>query len=180
VAFEKEIRDPGAHPFPTASGKVEIFSKTLYDRNRPDIPGVPHYLPAWEGPEAELTLQYPLQCIGPHSRRRTRSTWDEDPWMEETDPQQMWISPQDAAERRIGSGDRVKVFNDRGALLARVLVTKRIRPGVVAIPQGAWFKPGQDGVCQRGCINVLTSQKPTPLAHGNAQHTILVEVKRVS
>jgi len=26
---------------------------------------------------------------------------------------------------------------------------------------------------------VLTSQQATPLAHGNAQHTILVEVKKV-
>ncbi len=180
VAFEKEIRDPVAHPFPTPSGKVEIFSKTLYNMNRPDIPGVPHYIPAWEGPEAGLTMQYPLQCIGPHSRRRTHSTWDEDPWMEEAEPQQMWISLQDAAVRGIENGDRVRVFNSRGALLVHARVTKRIRPGVVAIPQGAWYTPDKDGVCQRGCINVLTSQKATPLAHGNAQHTILVEVKRDS
>lgn len=178
VAFEKEIRDPAGHPFPTPSGKIEIFSKTLFDRNRADIPGVPRYIPAWEGPEAEIAGRYPLQCIGPHSKRRTHSTWDEDPWMEEADPQQMSISPHDAAARGIRNGDRVKVFNDRGALLIRARVTKRIRPGVVAIPQGAWYTPGTDGVCRRGCINVLTSQQATPLAHGNAQHTLLVEVKR--
>ncbi len=178
VAFEKEIRDPAGHPFPTPSGKVEIFSKTLWEMNRADIPGVPHYIPAWDGPEDGLTRRYPLQCIGPHSKRRTHSTWDEDPWMEEAEPQRMWISPHDAAARGVGDGDRVKVFNDRGALLARARVTRRIRPGVVAIPQGAWYTPGKDGVCRRGCVNVLTSQRATPLAHGNAQHTILVEVTK--
>jgi anaerobic dimethyl sulfoxide reductase subunit A len=49
---------------------------------------------------------------------------------------------------------------------------------VVSIPQGAWYTPDKNGVCRRGCINVLTSQRPTPLAHGNAQHTILVEVEK--
>ena len=162
VAFEKEIRDPAAHPFPTPSGKVEIFSRTLYDMGRQDIPGVPHYIPAWEGPEDELAARYPLQCIGPHSKRRTHSTLDEDPLMEEAEPQQMWISPPDAAARGIRGGDLVKVFNGRGALLGRARVTKRIRPGVIAVPQGAWYTPGKDGVCRRGCINVLTSQRATP------------------
>jgi anaerobic dimethyl sulfoxide reductase subunit A len=178
VAFEKEIRDPERHPFPTPSGKVELFSKTLYDMNRADIPGVPHYLPAFEGPEAELARRYPLQCIGPHHKRRTHSTWEEDSWMQESEAHRMWISPQDAAPRRIRDGDRVKVFNERGALTIRARLTKRIRPGVVAIPQGAWYTPDKNGVCRRGCINVLTSQQSTPLAHGNAQHTILVEVRK--
>jgi anaerobic dimethyl sulfoxide reductase subunit A len=178
VAFEKEIRDPARYPFPTPSGKVEIFSRTLFDMHKPEVYGVPHYIPAWDGPQDQLARRYPLQCIGPHSKRRTHSTWDENPWMEEAEPQQMSISPRDAAARGISTGDRVKVFNDRGALLIRARVTRRIRPGVVAIPQGAWYTPGKDGVCRRGCINVLTSQRPTPLAHGNAQHTILVDVEK--
>jgi anaerobic dimethyl sulfoxide reductase subunit A len=104
--------------------------------------------------------------------------FDESAWMEAAEPHCMWIHPSDARSRRIRTGDRVRVFNDRGALLIAARVTHRIRPGVVAIPQGAWYTPGRDGVCQRGCINVLTSERPTPLAHGNAQHTLLVEVVR--
>lgn len=179
VAFENEIRDPARYPFKTPSGKIEIFSKTLFDMNKPDaIPAVPKYIPAWEGPADPLINKYPLQCIGPHSKRRTHSTFDENPWMEEAEPQMMSISPQDAGARGIVEGCRVKVFNDRGTLVIRAHVTRRIRPGVVAIPQGAWYTPDEKGICQRGCINVLTSQRPTPLAHGNAQHTILVEVEK--
>lgn len=178
VAFAEEIRDPESYPFPTPSGKIEIFSKRLFDMGKAQIPAIPQYLAAWEGPQAELTRSYPLQCIGPHSKRRTHSTYDENAWMEEVEPQSMWINPSDAAARGIADGDKVKVFNNRGALMIPARVTARIRPGVVAIPQGAWYTPDKNGVCQRGCINVLTSERATPLAHGNAQHTILVEVEK--
>lgn len=176
VAFADEIRDPEGHRFATPSGKIEIFSKTLYDRSTPAVTALPEYIPAWEGPQQ--ASEYPLQCIGPHVKRRTHSSYDENRWMEEAEPQQAWINPEDAKARRIGDGERVKVFNDRGALMIRAHVTQRIRPGVVAVPQGAWYTPDKNGVCQRGCVNVLTSQRATPLAHGNAQHTILVEVAK--
>jgi anaerobic dimethyl sulfoxide reductase subunit A len=178
VAFEKEVREPAKYPFATPSGKIEIFSKTLYEMNKPEIAGVPKYFAAWEGPEDELAGRYPLQCIGPHGKRRTNSTHDENQRLEEAEPPTMWISPQDAAGRKIAEGDRVKVFNDRGALTIRAHVTRRIRPGVVSIPQGGWYTPDRNGVCKRGCVNVLTSGRDTPLAHGNAQHTMLVEVRR--
>jgi len=178
VAFANEISDPDNHPFPTPSGKIEIFSTTLFEMGNPLIPGIPKYIPAWEGPQDELTRKYPLQCVGPHFKRRTHSSLDESAWLEETEAQQMWISVEDASARGIRDGDKVRVFNDRGALVIRARVTRRIRPGVISIPQGAWYSPDENGVCQRGCTNVLTSQRPTPLAHGNAQHTILVEVRK--
>jgi len=46
----------------------------------------------------------------------------------------------------------------------------------VALPQGAWWRPDEQGVDRGGCVNVLTSERWTPLAFGNAQHTIMVEV----
>jgi anaerobic dimethyl sulfoxide reductase subunit A len=52
-------------------------------------------------------------------------------------------------------------------------------PGVVDIPQGAWYTPDKDGIDRRGNVNVLTSHKWTPLAFGNAQHTIMVQVEKV-
>ncbi len=161
------------YPAPPAI-KTDTISNPFY---RP--PGFTTLASTWEGPQDELTRKYPLQCIGPHSKRRTHSTYDENSWMEQAGAQEMWISAQDAAARSIATGDRVKVFNDRGALIIQARVTQRIRPGVVAIPQGAWYTPDRDGVCQRGCINVLTSQRATPLAHGNAQHTLLVEVRKI-
>jgi anaerobic dimethyl sulfoxide reductase subunit A len=57
-------------------------------------------------------------------------------------------------------------------------VTARIMPGVVAIPQGAWWTPAEQGVDAGGSVNVLTSERWTPLAYGNAQHTVMAEVKK--
>jgi anaerobic dimethyl sulfoxide reductase subunit A len=51
-------------------------------------------------------------------------------------------------------------------------------PGVVDIPQGAWYEPEQDGVDHGGNVNVLTSHRWTPFAFGTAQHTIMVEIEK--
>lgn len=176
LAFSREIADIEAHPFPTPSGKIEILSKALNDRNDPAIPAIPKYISAPEGADEPDHPRYPLQCFGPHSRKRTHSIFDQNEWLEEADPHRLWINPQDARARKIRDGDRVKVFNDRGTLFVPAHVTHRIRQGVVCIPEGAWYTPDRMGACRRGCINVLTSQRSTPLAHGSAQHTLRVEV----
>lgn len=55
------------------------------------------------------------------------------------------------AERMRGiNNDTVKVFNDRGAVVVRVKVTPRIMPGVLSLPQGAWYTPDKNGVDQAG------------------------------
>jgi anaerobic dimethyl sulfoxide reductase subunit A len=179
VAFARECADPARHPFATPSGRLELFSQALHQEGHPaEKPPIPKYVPAWEGPEDPLARRYPLQLIGFHTRRRAHTIQDNDPWMEECGPQVMWMNAIDAAARRIEDGDSVRVENDRGALRIRARVTPRIMPGVVAIPQGAWARPAADGVDEGGSINVLTSQRHTPMAFGNAQHTCLVEVRR--
>lgn len=177
VAFAKQIEDPAKHPFPTPSGKIEIFSPRLWEMNKPaEIPAVPQYIPAWEGPADPLRRRFPLQCIGHHYKRRVHSSFDNTEWMEEAGSQEVWLSSPDAAARGIESGDRVKVYNDRGSMVLPAKVTPRIMPGVISVPQGGWWKPDSAGIDRRGCVNVLTKYHPTPLAFGNPQHTNLVEV----
>ncbi len=100
--------------------------------------------------------------------------------MERIAPQQLWMHPVDAAQRKVEAGDRVRVWNDRGAMEVPVHITEDVMPGVVAIAQGAWYTPDEAGVDQRGCVNVLTSLHPTPYAKGNGQHTNLVEVRKTN
>ena len=179
IAYADQIRDPEQFKFATPSGKIEIFSKRLYDLGSPgEIPAIPSYVPCPEGPADKLREVFPLQLIGWHTKRRCHSIHDSNPWMEEVEPQRMWMHPDDAAARGISTGDIAEVYNDRGRLRIPVLVTTRIIQGVAAIPEGAWYTPGGDGVDERGSINVLTSTRPTPLAKGNPQHTNLVEVRR--
>lgn len=179
IGFKQQIDDLKNHPFETPSGKIELFSKALWDKKQHDvIPAIAKYIPSWEGPQDPLTEKYPLQLISWHYKRRCHSTYDNQPWLEEAAKQEMWMNPKDAEKRGIKNGDRVQVFNDRGALFIPVKVTPRIIPGVVGIPQGAWYTPDRAGVDQRGSINVLTTQRPTALAKANPQQTNLVEVKK--
>lgn len=180
VAFKKEIEDPKNNPFPTPSGKIEIFSQRLYEMNNPkEIPAIPKYIESWEGPSDPLKKKYPLQCFGWHYKASAHSTYHNVAWLQEAQKVSLWINSKDAQERGINDGDRVRVFNDRGELEVEAKVTARIIPGVVAMPQGAWFSPDSKGVDQGGCINTITKYHPTPLAKGNPQHTNLVEVKKV-
>lgn len=180
IAFKKQIEDLERNPFATPSGKIEIFSTRLWNMKKPhSIPAVPKYITAWEGPEDSLKGKYPLQCIGPHSKRRVHSTLDNSGWMEEAERQEVWINTADAERYSLNSGDPVKVFNDRGVMVLPVKVTPRIMPGVISIPQGGWWTPDENKIDRRGCVNVLTKYKPTPLAFANPQHTNLVQLQKV-
>ena len=55
------------------------------------------------------------------------------------------MHPLDAAERGIGSGSRVRVYNELGEVICHVRITSRIRRGVVAMPKGAWRKSSLNG-----------------------------------
>ena len=191
VALADFRRDPHKYPLNTPSGKIEIFSKTLYDLGKPEeIPAVPKYIPEWENPFADTSekspayakignQKYPLQAIGHHSLARVHSTHANNDWLQEAFPQRIFINPIDAVARGLQDGDLARVWNDRGELVIHARLTERILPGVVDIPQGAWWNPDAHGLDLGGCINVLTSQRWTPLAFATTQHTIMVEVEKV-
>lgn len=178
IAFEDNIRDPENHPFPTPSGKIEIFSKRLYDMHHPEIPALSHYVPAHEGPEDALSEKYPLQMITWKGKNRANSTQYANPWLQEVQIQKLWINPQDAQKRGIKQGDDVRIHNDRGVSIVPAEVTPRIIPGVVAMQAGAWWQPDAHGIDRGGCANVLSSARITALAKGNSHQTMLVEVAK--
>ena len=176
ISFEENIKD--GVPFKTPSGKIEIFSKKLWDMNWKDVPAIPGFLDCYEGPRDPKQADYPLQLIAYHTKRRAHSIHDNNVLMEELDPPRIWISQKDAAARGIADGDRVEVFNDRGVCRTTAFVTDRIISGVVAMSEGVWYKPGEDGVDERGSINVLTHTVPTPYSRANPQHTNLADVRK--
>lgn len=204
VVAMAEFRDnPKANPLPTPSGKIEVYSDQLYRMAqkwefgvfRPKLVGdvlapLPEYTETWEGPmEARASEKYPLQVIGHHFKGRTHSTYGNVDWMQEAHHQTAWINIMDAMARGIKNGDQVFVYNDRGTVKLEARVTERIMPGVVSIPQGAWYKPvpastvappgaanADHPVDVAGSMNTLTSLHPTALAKGNPSHTVLANV----
>jgi len=92
-----------------------------------------------------------------------------------------WFNPKEAAMRDIRDGNIIKIFNERGALLAGALVTERVRPGVVYIDHGARWDPIIIGELDRGGnINTITPHKTTSKnAGGMVCSGFLAEIERV-
>lgn len=178
VAFAEEIEDPENNPFPTPSGKIEVFCQRIADMKDPLLPAIPKYIESWEGSHDPLARKYPLQLITTHFWRRANPQYDNIPWLKELDPQAILMNTVDAEAREIKDGDTVKVFNDRGAMVLPARVTERIMPGVVDVPQGAWYDPDETGIDRGGCANVLTKDSLSP-AGAFPSNTGLVEIVKM-
>jgi len=177
VSFKEQIEDPENHPFPTLSGKIEIYCDHLAEMDNPLVPPIPKYIRHKESHDAPLAQKYPLQLLTTHYKTRSHSTFHNVPWLREVEPQSVWIHPMDAEARGIRNGDLADVFNDRGRIRIPARVTQRIMPGVVNVSQGAWYDPDNEGVDHGGCANVLTEDDHSP---GGAWHlnSGLVQVER--
>ena len=132
--------------------------------------------PPGRGPQDVLIETYPLQLIGWHSKRSTHSISAQHDRAQMVEPMAVWIHPRDAEDRGIHDGEMVKVWNDRGTVALSARVTPDVMQGVVAMPQGGWYLPDKNGIDRGPSINTLTRAEPTPLAKGNSQHTMLVDV----
>ncbi len=186
VAYKAFRADPAANPLTTPSGKIEIYSAALatlaatWELAEGDvIHPLPIYSPGFENYDDPLSAKYPLQLTGFHYKSRTHSTYGNVDVLQASCPQEVWINPLDAAPRGIRNGDLIRVFNDRGEVQINAKVTPRMLPGVVALGEGAWYAPDGNRIDHAGSINVLTTQRPSPLAKGNPSHTNLVQVVRL-
>jgi anaerobic dimethyl sulfoxide reductase subunit A len=173
VAFAREIRDPARYRFTTPSGKIEIYSMTLAARPDPyglgSIPAIPTWIPE------PADARHPLRLVTPKSRARTHSIHDNQPVLARADRDDVWLHSDDARARGIADGQRVRVFNDRGATELVVRVTDRIAPGVVSIKEGAWFTLDAAGLDTHGCSNMLTPDRASP-AGASPFNTCFVDV----
>jgi anaerobic dimethyl sulfoxide reductase subunit A len=135
------------------------------------------YLESWEGPTDPLHKKYPLQLLTTHFKGRAHSQFHNVAWIREVLPQTVLINSSDARARGIKDGDLVRVFNDRGQMIIPARVSQRMMPGVVDVPQGAWYEPDEKGVDRGGCANILTKDAYSP---GGAccTNTALVQVEK--
>ncbi|WP_202983591.1 DMSO/selenate family reductase complex A subunit [Ferrimonas lipolytica] len=184
VAYKDFRKDPINNPLGTPSGKIEIYSERLaniaqsWELTEGDvIHPLPVHVSHAEGYDDPLRKEYPLQLVGFHFKSRTHSTYGSVDVLKGAARDTLWMNPLDAHSRGVENGDRIRIFNGRGEIHIEAKVTPRIMPGTVALSQGAWYAPDGSKVDQGACINTLTSQRPSPLAKSNPQHTNLVEVQ---
>ncbi|MFC1918405.1 molybdopterin-dependent oxidoreductase [Chloroflexota bacterium] len=177
VAFKRQIEDPENNPFPTPSGKIEIYSNSVAEIDNPMLPPIPKYLSTWEDRNDPLREKYPLQMISPHPKIRAHSSMYKVQCLWEVEPHRAWINVTDAQVRGIKDWDEIYVFNDRGKITILAFVTERIMPGVVAVYEGAWYNPDENGIDRGGCPNTLTKDEYSP-GGASALKTCLVQVTK--
>ncbi|MFJ5986170.1 molybdopterin-dependent oxidoreductase [Lentzea sp. NPDC092896] len=91
------------------------------------------------------------------------------------------LHPEDAARRGLSTGDVVLVRSAQGSLLAGVVISDVLLPGVAQMHTGAWFDPSAPEIadCVNGNVNVLTRDVATsPLTQATSGAHVLVAVTR--
>ena len=155
--------------FPTASGKVELFSKAMALSG---LDPLPTYLPAQDdggirAPDERFAADMALNLLTPAAHHFVSSSLANQTGLRQREGQPfVEIHPQDAAARHIVQGDEVIVENGRGWCQLRAHVTDAVRPGVVVSPKGVWHKHngGRN-------VNFTTSDALGDLAGQSTFHT---------
>lgn len=162
--------------FPTPSGKCEFFSESLAAAGLDPLPA---WVPPLESPVSspELAARYPLAFLSPPARNFLNTSFANLPrFLKQEGGPTLEINPLDAAGRGLVEGQRLRIFNDRGAFHARAVITERARPGVVVSPSIWWQKLSGDGAN----ANAVTSSALTDMGGGPVIYDCLVEIQAVS
>jgi anaerobic selenocysteine-containing dehydrogenase len=160
--------------FPTPSGKCELHSEALAKQG---IDPLPFYNPPAELPSSnpQLAARYPLNFLSPPRRNFLNSSFANLARFREDDKEpELELHPDDAAARSLRDGDRVRVFNDRGAFRAVARVNGKPRRGVVVALSVWWKKFAPDG----RNANEVTSQRTADLGGAATFYDCLVQVEK--
>lgn len=163
-AFAAFRADPAAHPLDTPSGLIELFSSTLDGFGLPDTAG--HAL--WIEPASEPDSPYDVQLLCNQPSHRLHSQLDMAAPSRSTKVagrEPVRLNPADAAARGLRDGDVAIVRSPQGSLLAGVIVTDALLPGVAQMHTGSWYDPSAPHIadCVNGNVNVLTKDVGTSM-----------------
>ena len=177
--------------FPTASGKCELQLpegtanfvagpfRQMYEGFQPGeiLDRLPDYVPSRETPETnpELASRYPLNIVSPKSHYFLNSCFaNMDNKIKGQGEQFVMINAADAEQRGISEGDKVQVFNDRGAFEGDARITDDVNAGIIVATLGYWRQ------LNTGTVNSISSAEFVDMGHAPTFSDNLVEVKLAS
>jgi len=157
--------------FPTPTGKCELYSETLRAQGLDPLPA---HVPVERS--ADERSRYPLHFMSPkwnpyfvNSSHANQSRLEQaagEPCLR--------IHPADAARRGIADRDTVRVFNQRGSVTLRALLTEDMQSEVVVLLHG-WWASRIGG----SSANALTSAEIlADMGGGSTLHDTWVDVER--
>ena len=151
--------------FKTPSGRCEFHNEGME-------PALPEYK-AVTYPE-EYAAKYPLHLLtakspknflnSSHANVRRLRDAEGTPWLD--------MHAEDATDRGLKDGDRIRAFNDRGEVLVTARLSAKVGRGVVCMPQGFWTSLVEGG----STANALTDDRLTDMGGGGAIHEARVQV----
>ncbi|MCX4189060.1 molybdopterin-containing oxidoreductase family protein [Methylophaga sp. OBS3] len=175
--------------FPTPTGKChfEVEGATnfvagpfrqMYDGFQPGeaLDSLPDYVPSRETPQTnpELAERYPLNIISPKSHGFLNSCYaNMDNKIKAQGEQFVLINALDAELRNVQQGDKIRVFNDRGAFEGVAQITDDVNPGLVVATLGYWRQ------LNKGTVNCVSSAEFVDMGHAPTFTDNLVQVALV-
>lgn len=176
--------------FPTPSGKCEFMVegatnfvappfRQMYEGFQPGEPidSLPDYVPSRETAESNPTLasEFPLNIISPKSHGFLNSCYANiEDKIKGQGEQFVMINAADADMRNIQSGDKVRVFNQRGAFEGVAQITDDVSPGIVVATLGYWRQ------LNKGTVNCVSSAEFVDMGHAPTFTDNLVQVSLAS
>ena len=142
--------------YPTPTGKIELYS-----------------LKAEKMGISPLPTQYPLKRDGfiliTSSMPQYTHTQFQDVYG--SIPKNILINPSDADEHGIKAGDLVRIYNNRGEIVLKVIVSDRVSKGVLWAPKLCNDVFGRP-------INSITSDMPQEIGSGSSFNSTVVKIER--
>ena len=149
VGLQAFRENPEQAPLNTPSGKIEIFSRRLWDIGRswklPEgdvISAVAEYHATWGMPADVRAQEYPLQLVGYHCKQRTHSSYGNNPWLEEAVPPESLDQPPGCRGPRHRPRRYRAGFTIRSAKPGCGPGLRQDHAGGSGLaPRGAWYTP---------------------------------------
>jgi anaerobic selenocysteine-containing dehydrogenase len=117
--------------------------------------------------------KYPLRFFTRHTRERINSQFNEIEALAKAAPvAKVQIHVSDAEVRKIKSGDKVRIFNDRGDITAVADVTPDIKDGNASM---AFGRKKSDGAS----ANILTEEGVSDFGYGATFHDCCVQIEKL-
>jgi anaerobic selenocysteine-containing dehydrogenase len=157
----------GGQEFRTPSGKLEFYSAQLAAAGAAPMPD-------WQPDPQEVAdaARWPLRLLTAPGYFQAHTAYAAVAFLRGREGAPFCVlHPDDARRRGLADGQRVRLFNDRGAVGLLLRVADEIQPGVVLVPGQ---RPDEEAVS--GTINLLCSDRYTDLGEGATYQSTWLDV----